>query len=82
MSRFICNWKASTREAETQAFGSTPTAGYVTKGNFYHGDDALDNLHDNGQAGTESHTLYHHVQDILFRTLGEQDMQTVKIHNR
>jgi uncharacterized protein YjdB len=72
-------WNGTTRVAKIQNDGDTPGAGFTDLGSFDHFDDADDSLGDDQTVGTENHVLFHHVQDILLREEGIQDMSSIQI---
>lgn len=76
MANYQVSYNAATKLATIQAKGDAPPAGSTKLGEFKH-DDVQDglgasNIHDN-------HVFYHHVQDLLYRAAGEQNMQAVTI---
>lgn len=77
MARFQVAYNATTRVATVQPYSDVVTAGSVNIGNFYH-DDALDpegNLSGSGVAD-ESHVIYHHVREILYKTKATRPAET------
>jgi len=75
MPRFQLAYKASTKQAKIQKYGDDTIAGYSTIGNYYHGGGGTDVL----DSHSANHTHYHHVQDLVYRVAGEQNMQAVEI---
>lgn len=74
MSRYQAQYDADAKEVFLQAYGDSSLAGYENIGNFYHdggGVDALD-------ANSANHTLFHHVQDLLYDE-DVLDMQSITI---
>lgn len=74
MSRYQVAYRATDKEAVIQAYGDATISGHANIGDFYHRGDGNDVFND----APESHTLYQHVQDLLYK-VGEQNMQSVKI---
>lgn len=79
MATYKVHWKASTREARVLKTADATPAGFTALGTFDHNDDPDDELGNDLTAGTENHVYFHHVQDLLFRIAGEQDMQSVNL---
>lgn len=78
MATYKVHWKASTRKVQVLPTATATPAGFTNIGSFDHGDDADDELGNDGASGTENHVIYHHVRDALY-SVGEQNMQTVDI---
>lgn len=78
MTTFQVAWNPTTRVAKVQNDGDAPGAGFTDIGSFDHFDDADDELGNDGTSGTENHTFYHHVQELLYQE-DEQDMQSITI---
>lgn len=76
MARFQVAYNPTSFTATVQQYSATAPGGSTIKGNYYHynPDDGLDSLDDDA-----SHTHYHHVQEILYKTLGIQNMQKIKM---
>ena len=75
MSRYQVAYKASTKEATIQAYGDDSISGTENIGDFYHDGGGVDKVGDD----SDTHVLFHHVQDLLYTVKGEQNMQSIKI---
>jgi hypothetical protein len=78
MPTYQVAWNATTRDAKVQNDGDAVGGGYTDIGSFDHFDDADDELGDDGGTGSESHVLFHHVQDLLYAA-GVENMQNITI---
>ncbi len=76
MADYQVSYNATTKVATVQAKGDAPPNGSTKLGEFKH-DSAQDGLAPSNVV--EGHVFYHHVQDILYRVAGEQNMQAVRI---
>lgn len=74
MSRYQLAYDADAMTAKIQAYGDATISGHETLDDFYHGGGGTDEL----DANSSNHTLYHHVQEILYHE-GVLDMQSVEI---